>query len=80
MSRRTSQTKTSAGAQCIGVALRPRLLPLKAASQFLGVSPWCLRELAWKGKVPVVQFGGRKWFFRVSDLDRLVEEHVKLIQ
>ncbi len=80
MKRKAAEVKASTDARCIPTAVRPRLMCLKDASLFLGISVWCLRELAWKGKIPVVQFGERKWFFRTADLDRLVEEPVRVIE
>lgn len=59
----------------------PLLLTVKPAARFLGVSEWGLRELAWRGLLPVVRFPqpdgspGRKWYFHVRDLQRLVEQH-----
>jgi hypothetical protein len=38
----------------------------------LGVSPWTVRELEWKGKLPRVRISRRLLFDR-SDLDRLIE-------
>jgi hypothetical protein len=81
MSRKSAQNKATAGDYCTAdAAIRPRLLPLKQAATYLGVTPWMMRSLAWGGKLPVVQFGSKKWFFRVSDLDRLVENHAKVIE
>ncbi len=54
----------------------PRLLPLKAAGELLGLSTWALRERIWAGQIPVVRFpGGRKLYIDVRDLDRFVEKN-----
>lgn len=49
-----------------------RLLPLKAAAAYLGISPWTLRRLAWQNTVPVVRLS-RRLLFDLKDLDALVE-------
>jgi hypothetical protein len=57
----------------------PRLLNLEAAARYLGVSPWTIRELEWKGilrRVRVPLPGGRelrKLLFDKADLDRLID-------
>jgi hypothetical protein len=80
MNRKTAQKKASAGAQCSTVAVRPRLLPLKAAAAFLGLTPWALRERAWAGQIPVVTWpGGRKWFFDTVDLEKFIQQHKRVI-
>ena len=56
----------------------PRLLGLKDASEYLGISTWTLRSLAEEGKVPVVRFndgGNGKWFFEIDDLEGLIDRH-----
>ena len=49
-----------------------RLLPLPEAAAYLGLSPWTVRELQWKGKLPRVDLGRKLLFDRV-DLDDLIE-------
>jgi excisionase family DNA binding protein len=49
-----------------------RLLTLPEASAYLGLSPWTVRELTWKGKLPVVRLT-RKLLFDLRDLDRVIE-------
>jgi excisionase family DNA binding protein len=54
----------------------PRLLPLKAAAQYLGLTVWAMRERIWAGSLPVVRFpGGRKMFLDRRDLDSFIERH-----
>ena len=50
-----------------------RLLTLAQAAVYLGLSPWTIRELVWKGQLPVVRLT-RKLLFDLRDLDRLVEQ------
>jgi hypothetical protein len=60
--------------------LSPRLLPLKAAAQYLGLTVWALRERIWAGQIPVVQFpGGRKQYLDVRDLESFIENNKKTI-
>ena len=49
-----------------------RLLSLNDTAAYLGVSPWTVRELQWKGKLPRVRISHRLLFDR-GDLDRLIE-------
>ena len=54
----------------------PRLLPLKRAADYLGLSPWAMRERIWAGDIPVVRFpGGRKIYLDVKDLDTFIEDN-----
>ncbi len=52
----------------------PRLLDVKTAAQFLGISPWTLRELQWRGALPYVKFN-RLIYFDVEDLNRFIEKN-----
>lgn len=55
--------------------LTQRLLCAEEAGRYLGFkSAWPIRELAWKGMLPVVRIGTRRIAFDVQDLDRFVEE------
>jgi excisionase family DNA binding protein len=49
-----------------------RLFALSEAAAYLGLSPWTVRELQWKGKLPRVDLGRKLLFDRV-DLDALIE-------
>jgi excisionase family DNA binding protein len=54
----------------------PRLLTLKAAAEFLGLTVWGMRERIWAGQIPVVRFpGGRKMFVDRMDLDKFIQEN-----
>jgi excisionase family DNA binding protein len=51
-----------------------RLLRTKAASEYLGVSPWTLRRLVQEGKIPVVPLTeGSPWLIDVRDLDAYID-------
>ena len=53
---------------------RRRLLRIKAASEYLSLSPWKLRQLIQDGKLPVVQdTDGSPFLLDVRDLDGYVE-------
>ncbi len=55
--------------------LTQRLLSAEEAGRYLGFkSAWPIRELAWKGMLPVVRIGKRRIMFDVQDLDRFIEE------
>lgn len=52
--------------------LRPRLLTLQQASVYLGISPWTVRELIWRGRLPAVRIT-RKVHLDLRDLDSFIE-------
>ena len=59
----------------------PRLLPLKAGAEYLGLTVWALRERIWAGQIPVVQFpGGRKQYIDTKDLEAFIEENKRTIR
>jgi len=67
-------------AQGIGNPLSPRLLPLKKAAEYLGLTVWAMRERIWAGQIPVVQFpGGRKQYIDRLDLDDFIEQNKRVI-
>ena len=67
-------------AQGISNPLRPRLLPLKDAAQWLGLTTWAMRERIWSGQLPVVQFpGGRKMYIDTKDLEKFIQQNKRVI-
>ena len=76
MSKRTGIIKNKK-AQGIN---NPRLLPLKDAAQWLGLTVWAMRERIWAGHIPVVQFpGGRKQYIDTQDLEAFIQKNKKII-
>lgn len=58
----------------------PRLLPLKQAADYLGLTVWGMRERIWAGDIPVVQFpGGRKQFIDTNDLEAFILKNKRVI-
>ncbi len=56
--------------------MSPRLLPLKQAAEYLGLTVWAMRERIWSGDIPVVRFsGGRKMFLDVQDLELFIQNN-----
>lgn len=49
-----------------------RLLTLPETAAYLGVSPWTVRELQWKGRLPRVALS-RKLLFDRADIDKLID-------
>ena len=47
-------------------------MTLTQAACYLGISPWTVRELVWKERLPVVRLT-RKLHFDLRDLDRFIE-------
>ena len=59
----------------------PRLLPLKDAAAWLGLTVWAMRERIWAGEIPVVKFpGGRKMFIDTQDLEALIQNNKTTIR
>ena len=68
-------------APVINNPLSPRLLPLKRAAEYLGLSTWAMRERIWAGDIPVVRFpGGRKMFLDVQDLEQFIVQNKTTIE
>lgn len=70
-----SHAETSAVADAV---VAPRLLDVKDAAAYLGVSPWTIRDLDAAGTLKRVRIAGRqsdlrKLLFDRADLDRLIE-------
>ena len=66
--RTTAQLKTG--------LLGPRLLPLKKAAEFLGLTDWAMRSRVWSGDIPFVGFpGGRKNYIDIRDIERFIERN-----
>jgi hypothetical protein len=77
--RTQSGTGDGTAVQYTVVPIGPRLLDLRAASSYLGVSEWTVRDLEAAGTVPRIRIplphAGelRKLLFDRADLDRLIE-------
>ena len=53
-----------------------RLLRVREAAHYLGVSPWKLRRLVQDGLLPIVQDrDGGAWRVDMRDLDAFIERH-----
>jgi len=53
-----------------------RLLTLREAGEYLGLTTWAMRERVWNGQIPFVRFdGGRKLYIDRHDIDSFVERH-----
>ena len=59
----------------VGTLLAPRLVRIKKAAIYLGMSTWKLRDLVQQGRLPVVRGEGTyaPWLFDVRDLDSFVD-------
>ena len=56
--------------------LSPRLLPLKEAAEYLGLTLWAMRERVWAGDIPVVKFSnGRKLYIDRQDIDAFIAQN-----
>jgi excisionase family DNA binding protein len=51
---------------------RKRLYAIPEAAEYMGRTPWAIREMVWKGKLPAVR-DGRRILLDVEDLDRWIE-------
>jgi predicted site-specific integrase-resolvase len=80
MANRINRTITKAQ-RIANPMLPPRLLPLKDAANWLGLTVWALRERIWAGQIPVVQFpGGRKQYIDTEDLEALIKQNKRIIR
>ncbi len=56
------------------VPVRPRLLNIHQAGEYLSLSPWTIREMIWRGELPEVRMG-RRLLVDQRDLDALVDRN-----
>jgi excisionase family DNA binding protein len=72
--RRSLPTKSGrlADSQSAGPAPKRRLLTLQETAAYLGVSVWTVRDLVWKGKLPVVRLT-RRLHFDQRDIDHMID-------
>ncbi len=54
--------------------IQPRLLSVKEAAAYIGRSPTAVRELIWKGDLPIVRPDRRIHLDR-NDLDAWINQH-----
>jgi len=54
--------------------IRPRLLTVKEAAIYLGRSVNAIRELVWKGALPIVRTD-RRIHFDIHDLDEWIQKN-----
>lgn len=61
--------------------MSPRLLTLKDAANYIGLSVWAMRERVWCGAIEVVRFKnadgewGRKMYFDRQDLETFIKDN-----
>ena len=58
-------------AQGITYPLPKRLYSLPEAAKYLGRTLWSMRELIWKGSIPIVR-EGKRIFIDIQDLDSYI--------
>ena len=59
----------------------PRLLPLKDAATYMGLTVWAIRERVWNGDLPVVQFpNGRKQFIDTQDIEDFIMKSKRILK
>ena len=76
MAYKRGQTKLKTADERVQNPIRPRLLPIKTAAEYLGLTVWALRERIWAGDLPVVKFpGGRKQYLDVHDLETFIQNN-----
>lgn len=73
----TSHTK--ARSKALQTTERGRLLGVREAAEYLGISIWTMRARIWAGDIAFVRFPGcRKQLLDVRDLEKLIQNN-KLI-
>lgn len=59
----------------------PRLMTIKQASEYLGLTLWGIRERVWSGQLPIVTFpGGKKQYIDRNDLEAFIQKNKRVIQ
>ena len=53
--------------------LSRRLYDIQAVGAYLGISPWTVREMIWRGDLPCVRIG-RRQYLDIKDVDQLIEQ------
>ena len=68
-------------AQGIHNPLPPRLLTLKKAAEYIGLTTWGMREAIWAGLIPVIRLGpsGRKMFIDTQDIEEFIQRNKAVI-
>lgn len=58
----------------------PRLLTIRQASAYLGLTVWAVRERIWSGHLPVVTFPeGKKKYLDRNDLENFIQRNKKTV-
>jgi hypothetical protein len=55
----------------------PRLLSIREASRYSGLSIWFLRERIWRGELRVFQAGVRKQMVLTADLEQFIDDRLE---
>ncbi len=53
--------------------LSRRLYDIPTVADYLGTSPWTVREMIWRGDLPCVRIG-RRQYLDIRDVDRFIEQ------
>ncbi len=69
-----SKRQKRKGAVTIYGNMPKRLYSLPEAAHYLGRTIWSMRELIWKGSIPIVR-EGKRIFVDKADMDAYVEKH-----
>lgn len=57
-----------------GGQVLPRLLSIKAAGLFMGMTTWSIRSMCWRGEVAFIQ-AGRKIYLEPEELIRWISKN-----
>ncbi len=60
--------------QGISNSLPKRIYSLPEAAHYLGRTLWSMRELIWKGSIPIVR-EGKRIFVDIADMEAYVNKH-----
>lgn len=67
-------------AKGISSRMDQRLLTLKQAAEYLGLTPWAMKERVWNGDIPVIRFPkGRKMYIDVQDIEGFIRANKERI-
>ncbi len=82
MAKKVINNQIDSKEQRINNPLSKRLFTVKEASIYLGRGVWGVRDLIWKGILPVVknEGNGKKLFLDVVDLNNFIDHHKSIYQ
>ena len=64
---------TSSARPAKAPTLPRRLYDIEAVGAYLGIPPWTVREMIWRGDLPYVKIG-RRQYLDIRDVDQFIDQ------